>query len=179
MWCWITGNSEAIHIAILFVGLLGGGYGLYLATLRSRIADRNLLREQYQMGMELLSYRPDRYVSRVAGASILSDILLDSNSYEYDQSILRAFEAYLLVPSVFRRDLGNHNSGDTDYESRETYLVVNALHQYAGKQNVLPMRPLPPECAFTITENTVGPNKDHVHYERWVNARGRSPKYSE
>lgn len=178
MWSWIVGNLEAIRVAILFLGLLGGGIGLYLARWRCLTADRNLLRERCRMGMELLSRNPERYTARVAGATILSDIL-NSNSTEYDNSILRAFESFLFSPSGFGMDLENHKKHETDYESRDTFMVINALRRYARKQGAQPMLPLPPGLVFTVTRNTVGPNKDHEHYRRWMEARGRPPEYSE
>lgn len=178
MWCWIVENSEAIRVGILFLGLVGGGIGLCLARWRCVTADRNLLRERCQMGMELLSLNPERYTARVAGASILADIL-NSDSIEYDKSILRAFEAYLLTPSVFSTNPSGHQRGETDFESRETYLIVNALRRYAQQPSAQPMLPLPPGVVFTITRNTVEPNEDHEHYKRWMEARGRPPAYSD
>lgn len=121
MWCWVVENSEAIRVVILSLGLVGGVVGLCFAGWRRLIADRNLLRERCQMGMELLSLNPERYVARVAGASILSDIL-DDKSRKYDKAILRAFEAYLFWPSSFGGNIAGHRKGETDYESRETYL---------------------------------------------------------
>ena len=88
MWCWIVENSEAIRIVILSLGVVGGVVGLCFAAWRCVTADRNLLRERCQMGMELLSLNPKRYTARVAGASILSDILND-RSNKYDGAILR------------------------------------------------------------------------------------------
>ena len=178
MWCWIVNNAEVIRVAILFVGLLGGGYGLYLARWRCITADGNLLRERCQMGLELLSLNPERYTARVAGASILSDIL-NGNTHEYDEAILRAFESYLFSPSVFGADIAGHNRGETDYESRETYLVVNALRKYAKTQGALPMLPLPPGLVFTIAEGAVEPNQNHEHYRRWLDARGKPPRYAD
>ena len=178
MWCWIVENSEVIRVAILFLGLLGGGIGLYLARWRCLTADRNLLRERCQMGMELLSLNPERYTARVAGATVLSDIL-NSNSTEYDSNILRAFEAFLFAPPGFGMDLENHKKRETDYESRDTFMVVNALRRYARKQDAQPMLPLPPGLVFTITRKAVEPNKDHEHYKRWMEARGRPPEYSD
>ena len=177
MWCWIVENSEAIRVAILFLGLLGGGIGLYLARWRCLTADRNLLRERCQMGMTLLSLNPERYTARVAGATILSDIL-NGESTEYDSNILRAFEGFLFSPVGFGMDLGNHKKHETDYESRDTFMVVNALRRYARKQGAQPMLPLPPGLVFTITPNTVEPNKDHSHYKRWMEARRRPPEYT-
>ena len=176
MWCWIVENSEAIRVVILFLGLLGGGY---FAGWRCRTADRNLLRERCQMGMELVSLNPERYTARVAGATILSDILNSKESTEYDSNILRAFEAFLFTPPGFGMVLENHKKHETDYESRDTFTVVNALRRYARKQDAQPMLPLPPGLVFTITPNTVEPNKDHEHYERWMAARGGPPEYSE
>ena len=178
MWGWIVENSETIRVSILFVGLLGGGYGLYLARWRCLTADRNLLRERCQMGMELLSLNPRRYTARVAGATILSEIL-NSKSTEYDSNILRAFEAFLFSPPGFGMDLKNHKKHETDYESRDTFMVVNALRRYARKQDAQPMLPLPPGLVFTITPNTIEPNKDHEHYKRWMDARDRPPEYSD
>ena len=176
MWCWIDENLEAIRVAILFLGLLGGVIGLYFARWRCRTADRNLLRERCQMGMELLSLNPERYTARVAGATILSDIL-NGSSVEYDSNILRAFEAFLFSPPGFGMNLENHKKHETDYESRDTFVVVNALRRYAKKQDAQPMLPLPPGLVFAITRNSVEPNKDHEHFKRWMEARGRPPKY--
>ena len=178
MWCWIVENSEALRVAILFLGLVGGGFGLILARRRCLTADRNLLREQYQTGMTLLSLNPQRYVARVAGAVSLADIL-NSDSAEYDTNILRAFEAFLFSPPGFGCDLGKHKKRETDYESRDTFIVVNALRQYARKEGAQPMLPLPPDLVFTITRKTVEPNKNHEHYKRWMEARGEPPGYSE
>lgn len=177
MWCWIVENSEEIRIVILFLGLVGGGVGLYFARWRCITADQNLLRERCRMGMDLLSLNPNRYIARVAGATILSDIL-NSGSTEYDSNILRAFEAFLFSPPTFGMDLGIHKINDTDYESRDTYIVVNALRRYVRNKGAQSMLPLPPGLAFTITPNTVEPNKDHEHYKLWMDARNRPPDYS-
>ena len=178
MWNWIVENSEAIRVVILFLGVVGGGIGLYLARWRCLTADSKLLRERCQMGMELLSLSRNRYTARVAGATILSDIL-NSNSTEYDSNILRAFEAFLFSPPGFGMNLEDHKKHETDYESRDTFMVVNALRQYAQKQGAQPLLPLPPGLVFTITRNSVEPNKNHEHYKRWMEARGRPPEYSE
>ena len=178
MWCWIVENSEAIRVVLLSLGLLGGGIGLYFARWRCLTADRNLLRERCQMGMELLSLNQERYTARVAGATILSDIL-NGNSTEYDSSILRAFEAFLFAPPEFGMDLGKHKEGETDYGSRDTFMVVKALRRYARRQDAQLLLPLPPGLAFTITQDTVEPNKDHEHYQRWREAKGEPPEYSD
>ena len=178
MWCLIVENSEAIRVVILSVGVVVGIFGLCFAWWRCRTADRNLLRERCQMGMELLSLNPERYTARVAGASILSDILNDRSS-KYDEAILRAFEAHLFSPSVFGGNLAGHKKGETDYESRDTYLVVSALRRYTKTQGALPLLPLPPGKVFTITRNKVEPNEKHEDYKRWMKARGRPPEYSD
>lgn len=177
MVCWIVEHLEAVRVVILFFGLIGGGYGLYLARRRCLTADRNLLREQCQKGLELLSLNPERYTARVAGAAILSDIL-NSDSMEYDSNILRAFEAFLFSPPGFGMDLENHRRHETDYESRDTFMVVTGLRRYARRRDAQPMLPLPPGLVFTITQDTVEPNEDHEHYKRWMEARGRPPNYS-
>ena len=178
MWCWIVENSEAIRVVLLFFGLLGGSIGLCFAGWRCRIADRNLLRARCQMGMELFSLNPEHYSNRAAGATILSDIL-NNNATEYDSNILRTFEAFLFAPPGFGMNLGKHERGDTDYESRDTFVVVTALRKYAKRPDAQPMLSLPPGLAFTITQNTVEPNKDHEHYKRWIEARGGPPEYSD
>ena len=178
MWCLIAENSEAIRVVILLFGVLGGGIGLWLAGWRCITADRNLLREQCQMGMELLSLSPEHYTARVAGAAILSDIL-NSKSTEYESKILRAFEAFLFSPPGFGMDLENHRKGETDYESRDTFMVVSALRRYASKQDAQPMLPIPSGLAFTIDRNKVEPNKKHEHYKRWMEARRRPPEYGD
>lgn len=178
MWCWLVANAEAIRAVILFVGLLGGGVGLYIARQRYLIADRNLLRERWQTGMELLSIHPERYTARVAGAAILSGILLDSESTEYDSSILRAFEAFLYSPPSF--GLNFKNSGYvTDYESRDTFIVVTALRQYVNGGNAQPLLSIPSGLPFTIIRNTVEPNKGHHHYRKWIEMRGQPPEYDD
>ena len=178
MWSWIVENSEAIRIVILFLGVVGGLIGLCFARWRCLTADKKLLQEQCQMGMELLSLSPERYTARVAGAAILAAILNSSNT-EYDNNILRAFEAFLFSPPGFGMNLEDHKKHETDYESRDTYIVVNALRQYAQKQGAQPLLPLPPGLVFKLTRNTVEPNKSHEHYKRWMQARGRQPEYSE
>ena len=178
VWNWILENSEAIRVVILSLGVVGGLVGLCFARWRCLTADRNLLRERCQMGMELLSLNPERYAARVAGASILSDIL-DDRSSKYDEAILRAFEAHLFAPSFFGGNIAGHKTGETDYESRDTYLVVSALRRYTKKQGSLPLLSLPPGLRFTITRNTVEPNKDHEHYKRWMEAKGKPPEYGD
>ena len=178
MWCWLAENSEPLRVLLLIVGLLGGLFGLYFARWRCLTADKNLLRERYRMGMELLSLHSERYTARVAGASILSEIL-NGDSTEYDSSILRAFEASLFAPPAFGANLGNHKKGETDYESRETFVIVKALRLYAKKQDAQPMLPLPPGLVFAISARMVEPNPDHSHYKRWVEAKGSFPDYSD
>ena len=178
IWCWVVGNPETIGNAILFVGVCGGLWGLWIATGRWRLANKDLLRQRCQLGIELLSLNPAHYSARAGGASILSDILLDDGSAEYDRAILRVFEATLYSPSVFGGCVGEHQKGEVDYESRETYLVVNAMRKYKKKQGSLPFLPIPSGLVFTITENTVVPNQDHSHYQLWLKAEGRPPEYS-
>lgn len=178
MWCWLVSHADTVRNIILFVGLIGGLIGLCFAGWRCLIAYKNLQREKCQMGLELLSLHQERYTARVAGAAILADIL-NSKTIEYDEAILRTFEAYLASPSVFSKSVAGHMSGDTDYESRETVLVVNALRQYRYRKGLgaLHMLSLPPKLAFTITGDTVKPNEEHEHYRRWLEVRGRPPKY--
>lgn len=178
MWGWILKDLEAFRVAILALGLLGGVVGLCFAGWRCWIANRALLRQRCQMGLELLSLNSERYTARVAGASILSE-LLDNNSTEYDSSILRAFEAFLFSPPRFGMDLGKHKEGETDYESRDTFLIVRALNRYACKKNAQPMLQLPCGLVFRISETTVEPNPHHPHYASWTRARGSPPEYSD
>lgn len=112
VWCWIAGDAETTRNVILSLGLLGGFYGLHLARQRRLLADQELRRERCQMGIELLSLNPKRYSARAAGASILANIL-DGTSTEYDETILRAFEATLFSPSVFGGNVGKHQAGET------------------------------------------------------------------
>ena len=97
MWCWIVEKSKAIRVVILILGLIGGGIGLYLARSLCLTADQNLLCNRFQMGMELLSLNPERYTARVAGASMLSDILNGSS-----MSMMKKF-CERLKPICFRQ----------------------------------------------------------------------------
>ncbi len=162
----------------LFLGI-AGLVGLVLAGWRCVTADRNLLRERWQMGMELLRRSPDHYAARVAGAAVLSDILCNTRSKRYDEAILRSFEAYLFSPSVFGGCFGKHQKNEVDYESRDTYVVVTALRRYKRKNGSLPLLPLPPGSVFTIKPDAVEPDTDHPGYKRWMAARGRPPEYSD
>lgn len=177
MWCWIVSHADTVRNGLLFFGLIGGGIGLYFAWWRCKTADQNLLRERCQMGMELLSLNPERYIARVAGATILSDIL-DSPATEYDHSILRAFEAFLAYPPRFGGD-GETHKNPTDYESRDTIIVMIALRRYAKKPFAQPMRSLHEDSIFIITRNTVKPNEEHRFYKLWIEKKGRPPNYSE
>jgi len=156
--------------------LIIGGIGLIFAGWRCRTADRNLLKERCQIGMDLLSRSPQNYAGRVAGAAILSDILSDK-SREYDEAILRVFEATLFSPSVFGGDFGDHRKNDVDYESRETYIIVCALQKYKQKKGSLDLLELPTGSVFKITSNDIQPNKDHIQYKRWKKARKKCPRY--
>jgi len=123
---------EIPSLALCLTAAVGFG-GLGFAGWRCVIADQNLLQERLRMGMELLRQGQEHYAARVAGAAILSDILCNACSKRYDETILRAFEAHLFAPSVFGGDIVGHQKDETDYESRDTYVVVSALRRYKRK----------------------------------------------
>ena len=129
--------------------------------------------------MELLRHSPGNYAARVAGVAILSDILCNTRSKRYDEAILRSFEAHLFSPARFGGDLAGHQKGEVDYESRDTYVVVNALIQYKQRGESLRFIELPPDSIFTITPDTVEPNEDRPDYGQWIAVRGRSLEYSD
>jgi len=173
--CFIAEHIEVINFIAISVFAI---FGLTFAWRRCRTADRNLLRERCQMGMQLLSQNLDssHYTARVAGATILAEIL-DNKSTEYDKCIIRAFESFLFTPPVFGSDIGWHGRGQTDYESRDTYIIVSALQRYAKKKNTHCMLELPEGLPFIISKKWIRPNKNHPHYDLWVKARDRHPKY--
>lgn len=141
-----------------------------------RTEKQKWLREKYHWGMDYFHREP--YTWRTAGAALLSDIL-DSKTTEYDEAVLGTFEAYLWSPSVFGPGHVGHQHGETDYESRETVLVVKALRRYQkrGWLRKRPMISLPPRLPFTVLEGVVTPNTAHPHYTRWCEVKGREPEY--
>ena len=182
MWHAIVDSSGAIHFLIVFSGSISGtfiaGLGLLLAIKKHRLLAQNSLREQYQMGMDLLNIKPRHHTARVAGVTILSQIL-NSKSTEYDNSILRSFESFLFSPPVFSGNIGRHKAGEIDYESRDTYTVVIALRRYVKQRNAKNMLSLPEGLPFVISQNWVEPNRDYPDYKRWIEARGKPPEYED
>lgn len=173
--CFPLKHHEAITDWLL---IIGAAIGLCLAGRRCRTADRNMITERYRVGSELLQREGrSNYAARISGASVLSKVLADTQYDDFDEPILRAFEAHLRSPPVFAGSRGAL-ADITDYESRDTFLVVRALREYCRRpQDKRPLLPIPRHVPFRTTEDWVEPNPDHDDYKRWMQIVGREPSY--
>ncbi len=174
--CFLLEHSATIRDWLIVVA---GVVGLVFARWRCQTADRNLITERYRLGSELLQKRDANgasyYASRISGVAVLSKILEDKKCDDFDEPILRAFETYLRSPPVFAdsRPL----AGKTDYESRDTFLVIKALRMYCLDPGKPPLLPIPSHVPFRTTGRGVEPNREHDDYKEWMRVMEREPFY--
>ena len=108
----------------LFFGILA----FLLACCRFRVADRNRLEDQFKTGAERLGAAS--YSLRTAGAVTLADLAL-SEPGEYDERVMRAFQAFLDFPPRYGE---NHEKQDqVDYTSIDSLTILEAIEKREKK----------------------------------------------
>ena len=150
-----------------FTLMVGGAFALGLAYWRSSTADSNLKQDQFRIGSELLDTRSP-YVSRVAGAAILAQLVKEDPD-NYHIIVMKAFEGFLEYPP--RYGSGKERAGKIDFLSRDTLEVVRAINTRSKKLRELYCLELP--CSeyapFMINGNgDVEPNYVHKDFDAYI-----------
>lgn len=152
---WLVGTIVAIGtiVAAIF------GVRATLKTLRHK---------QYETAANLILSGDQRsggwkYVTRTAAVAALAKLAKDYPK-DYDEPVMRAFEAFLSFPPRYGRNAAKE--GQVDYTSRDTVAVVQTINRRARKQRQAYPISLPPDRPFRVTAaGDVEPNPDYTDPE--------------
>ena len=119
----------------------------FFAWWRCRTADRNLWRERYQSGAELLDWKKNVYTARVAGVAALAELMV-KHPKDYDEQVMAVFEALLSDPPRYC-----DGKGKTNFTSQDTVVVMTAINNRKTKQRKKRSLTLPERAPFTVTSD--------------------------
>ena len=142
--------APIIAIATVFVAILG-----VTATLKT------LRHKQYETAANMISSEGGlKYFTRTAAIGSLAKLSKDYPK-EYDEPVMRAFEAFLSFPPRYGSNA--KKEGQVDYTSPDTVAVVQTINARAKKQRKAYRISLPPGRPFRVTEEgNVEHNPDYI-----------------
>lgn len=153
-WDWLSWLVGAIGA----IGAVGAAFLGVKATLKT------LRHSQYETAAKMIHSGDHRsggwnYVTRTAAIATLAKLAKDYPD-DYDEPVMRAFEAFLSFPPRYGRNA--ENEGQVDYTSRDTVAIVQTINKRVRKQREAYPISLPPGRPFRITaEGDVEPNPDY------------------
>lgn len=148
---WSVGTTVAIGAVVAAIF----GVRATLKTLRHK---------QYETAANLIMSGDHRsggwmYVTRTAAVAALAKLAKDYPK-DYDEPVMRAFEAFLSFPPRYGRNATKE--GQVDYTSRDTIAIVQTINQRSSKQRKAYPISLPPDRPFRVTaEGGVERNPDY------------------
>ena len=148
---WSVGTTVAIGAVVAAIF----GVRATLKTLRHK---------QYETAANLILSGDHRsggwmYVTRTAAVAALAKLAKDYPK-DYDEPVMRAFEAFLSFPP--RYGINAKKEGQVDYTSRDTVAIVQTINDRSKKQREAYPISLPPDRPFRVTaEGGVERNPDY------------------
>lgn len=139
---WIFQNGVAI-------GAVFAAYFGAMATLKT------LRHKQYETAANMLSPSDHssggwNYVTRTAAIGSLAKLAKD-HPKDYDEPVMRAFEAFLSFPPRYGRNA--EKEGQVDYTSPDTVAIVQTINSRVEKQRKACSISLPPDRPFRVTDD--------------------------
>ena len=99
------------------------------------------------------------YLTRTAAIATLAKLARD-HPKDYDELVMRVFEAFLSFPPCYGSNAAKE--GQVDYTSRETVAIVDAIKRRTKRARDRYRLSLPPDRPFQVTpEGDVEPNPDY------------------
>lgn len=90
------------------------------------------------------------YVTRTAAIATLAKLAKDHPA-DYDEPVMRTFEAFLSFPPRYDRNAAKE--GQVDYTSRDTEAVVQTINKRSQEQRCTYRIELPPDRPFRVTQD--------------------------
>ena len=136
------------------VGIIGAVGAVGAAFLGVRATLKTLRHSQYETAAKMIWSGDHRsggwnYVTRTAAIATLAKLAKDYPR-DYDEPVMRAFEAFLSFPPRYGRNA--EKEGQVDYTSRDTVAIVQTINKRARKQREAYPMTLPPDRPFRVTE---------------------------
>ena len=177
---WVCRDDNSLGLpnaALTIVGISG----LFFAYWRCYTADENRKQEQYRIASELLGMKDRPFAASVAGAATLADLMRD-DPVQYEDRVMRMFEAFLEFPPVFGGELqgmeDKHLRGHVDYRSRDTVVIVEAMNARARESRLQKRAELRSSAPFRVTGcGLIAANPKHEDHLNWIRADGTPPTY--
>ncbi|MDE0343101.1 MAG: hypothetical protein OXK82_08035 [Deltaproteobacteria bacterium] len=155
-WEWLASLPGLIAALVGVAALITAIFGVR-ATLKT------LRHKQYETASNMLQAvdqeRGPGYVSRTAAVAFLAQ-LASRYPKDYDEPVMRTFEAFLCFPPRYGKNA--RKEGQVDYTSRDTVAIVETINKRHPKQREAYRISLPPHRPFRVTEGgDVEPNPDY------------------
>ena len=139
----------AMPIAIVLAALIT----VVGASLTWRSAKNTLRHKQYETAAQQLQAvdRPGgwNYVTRTAAIAALAKLARD-HPKEYDEPVMRSFEAFLSFPPRYGKNA--EKEGQVDYTSRETVAIMETINNRKARARHRYRVSLPPDRPFLVTD---------------------------
>ena len=147
------------------VGIIGviGAFGAAFLGVKATL--KTLRHSQYETAAKMIQSGDHRsggwnYVTRTAAMATLAKLAKDYPD-DYDEPVMRAFEAFLSFPPRYGKNAGKE--GQVDHTSRDTVAIVQTINKRSRKQKEAYPISLPPDRPFRVTaKGGVEPNPDYV-----------------
>ena len=145
--------EELVPILTALIAVVGA-----FATWKS--AQKTLRHKQYETAAAHLrnveQSRGWNYVTRTAAIAALAKLAKD-HPEDYDEPVMRAFEAFLSFPPRYGRNA--EKEGEVDYTSRDTVAITDTINErprgwltWWGWQKAYAID-IPPDRPFRVTQN--------------------------
>ena len=157
-WEWLSWLVPTIGA----LGAVGGAVGAALLGMKAAL--KTLRHRQYETAAKMIqlenhSSGEGNYFTRTAAIAALAKLAKDYPK-DYDEPVMRAFEAFLSFPPRYGRNA--EKEGQVDYTSRDTVAIVQTINKRAREQRKAYPISLPPDRPFRVTaEGDVEPNPDY------------------
>ena len=134
------------------VGTIGAVGAVGAAFLGVRATLKTLRHSQYETAAKMIQTGHHQsggwnYVTRTAAIATLAKLAKDYPK-DYDEPVMRAFEAFLSFPPRYGRNA--EKEGQVDYTSRDTVAIVQTINQRSRKQREAYSISLPPDRPFRV-----------------------------
>ena len=139
--------AAKLGLAVAALGAVATAWFNWNATLRT------LWNKQYEIAAAQLREAEQSggwgYVTRTAAIAMLAKLAKDHPA-DYDEPVMRTFEAFLSFPPRYGKNA--KKQGQVDYTSRDTEAIVQTINKRSPKQRCAYRIELPPDRPFRVTK---------------------------